>query len=146
MRPSPSTTAAPHYAVLCIHMHAKRERELEMTTIVYRNLTSHALNIKTLDGTAVIIPPDPAGVARVVYDRFPPEQATLNGQEVQISVAGSPREIVGLPEPEPNTVLIVAKAVTDAAPRSRGDLMSPGRLIRDEDGNVVGCDGLTRRA
>ena len=116
-----------------------------MTTI-YRNLTPHTLNVRTLDGTVIAIAPDSRGVARVVYDRLPPEQATLNGHEVQISVAGSPREIIGLPEPEEDVILIVAKAVSDAAPASRGDLMSPGRLIRDEDGNVVGCDGLTRRA
>ena len=41
---------------------------------------------------------------------------------------------------------IVAKAVADAAPAHRGDLMSPGRLLRDADGKVIGCDGLTRRA
>lgn len=116
-----------------------------MTTI-YRNLTPHTLNVRALDGTVIAIAPDSRGAARVVYDRFPPEQATLNGHEIAISVAGSPREIVGLPEPEEDVILIVAKAVSDAAPASRGDLMSPGRLLRDADGNVVGCDGLTRRA
>ena len=116
-----------------------------MTTI-YRNLTPHALSVKTLGGATVVILPDSRGAARVVYDRFPPEQATLNGHEIAISVAGSPREIVGLPEPEEDVILIVAKAVSDAAPAGRGDLMSPGRLLRDEDGTVIGCDGLTRRA
>ena len=114
--------------------------------MLFVNLTPHALNIRALDGATVVIPPDPAGVARVIYDRLPPEQTTIAGHEIAVSVAGSPREIIGLPEPEPGVVLIVAKAVADAAPAGRGDLMSPGRLIRDEDGNVVGCDGLTRRA
>ena len=63
-----------------------------------------------------------------------------------MAVAGSPREIVGLPEPEEDVILIVANAVSDAAPAYRGDLMSPGNLIRNEDGTVIGCDGLTRRA
>lgn len=116
-----------------------------MTTI-YRNLTPHALSVKALDGATVVIPPDSRGAARVVYDRFPPEQATLNGHEIAISVAGSPREIIGLPEPEPGVVYIVAMAVAASAPAHRGDLMSPGKLIRDEDGTVIGCDGLTRRA
>ena len=53
---------------------------------------------------------------------------------------------MGLPDPQPDIVFIVAKAVADAAPAHRGDLMSPGRLLRAEDGTVVGCDGLTRRA
>ena len=70
----------------------------------------------------------------------------MNGHEIAISVAGSPREIVGLPEPEEDVILIVAKAVADASPAGRGDLMSPGRLLRDAEGRVIGCDGLTRRA
>ena len=117
-----------------------------MAETIYRNLTPHALKVRTLDGSTITIAPDERGAARVVYDRLPPEQATLNGHEIAISVAGSPREIIGLPEPEEGVVLIVAKAVSDAAPPSRGDLVSPGKLIRDEDGTVIGCDGLTRRA
>ena len=112
---------------------------------IYRNLTPHALYVKAQDGEYVTIPPS-GDAARVIYDRLPPEQVRIGGREISVAVAGAPREIVGLPEPEPNTVLIVAKAVSDAAPASRGDLMSPGRLIRDEDGTVIGCDGLTRRA
>lgn len=113
--------------------------------ITYLNLTPHALYVKAQDGEYVTIPPS-GDVARVVYNRFPPEQVRIDGHEIAISVAGSPREIIGLPEPEPGVVLIVAKAVSDAAPAHRGDLMSPGKLIRDEDGTVIGCDGLTRRA
>lgn len=116
-----------------------------MTTTTYVNLTPHALNIRALDGAVVVLPPSPNGAARVVYDRLPPEQTTIANHEVAITVAGSPREIIGLPEPEDGVVYIVAKAVSDAAPH-RGDLMSPGRLLRDADGAVVGCDGLTRRA
>ena len=114
--------------------------------IVYLNLTPHALYIKAVDGEYVTIAPDERGAARVVYDRLPPEQVRIDGHEVTVAVAGAPREIVGLPEPEEDVILIVAKAVADAAPAGRGDLMSPGKLIRDEDGTVIGCDGLTRRA
>lgn len=117
-----------------------------MAATAYVNLTPHALNVRALDGSTLVLPPSPNGAARVVYDRLPPEQATLNGHEIAVAVAGSPREIIGLPDPEPRTIYVVAKAVADAAPASRGDLMSPGRLIRDEDGTVTGCDGLTRRA
>lgn len=112
---------------------------------IYCNLTPHALKVRTLDESTITIAPDERGAARVVYDRLPPEQVQINGHEVAVAVAGAPREIIGLPEPEEGVVLIVAKAVSDAVP-NRGDLMSPGRLIRDEDGTVIGCDGLTRRA
>lgn len=113
--------------------------------ITYLNLTPHPLYVKTMGGEYVTIPPS-GDVARVTYDRFPPEQTNIGGHEVSVAVAGQPRVIVGLPEPEDGVVLIVAKAVSDAAPAGRGDLLSPGRLLRDEDGTVIGCDGLTRRA
>lgn len=114
--------------------------------ITYLNLTPHPLFIKAQDGEYITIPPSPDGAARVIYDRLPPERTDIAGHEIAVAVAGAPREIIGLPDPEEGVVLIVAKAVADAAPRHRGDLMSPGRLIRDEDGTVIGCDGLTRRA
>ena len=117
-----------------------------MIETIYRNLTPHALKVRTLNGTYITIAPDVRGAARVIYDRLPPEQVQINGHEVTVAVAGSPREIIGLPEAEEGVVLIVAKAVADAAPAHRGDIVSPGRLIRDEDGTVIGCDGLTRRA
>lgn len=115
-------------------------------TIRYINLTPHALQVKSLDGGFITILPDAEGPARVIYDRLPPEQVTIGGSEVAVAVAGSVKGIVGLPDPQPDIVFIVAKAVADAAPRHRGDLMSPGRLLRDAEGKVVGCDGLTRRA
>lgn len=115
-------------------------------TVRYINLTPHALNVKALDGGFITILPDAEGPARVIYDRLPPEQVTIGGSEVAVAVAGPVKEIIGLPDPQPDIVFIVAKAVADAAPAHRGDLMSPGRLIRDEDGKVIGCDGLTRRA
>lgn len=115
-------------------------------TIRYINLTPHALYVKDMSGEYITILPDAEGPARVIYDRLPPEQVRIGGSEVAVAVAGLVREIVGLPEPQPDIVFIVAKAVADAAPASRGDLMSPGRLLRNAEGKVIGCDGLTRRA
>jgi len=117
---------------------------------VFENLTPHPLNIKTADGGFVTIPPSFRGPARVVYDTLPPEQVSYGGLATfEVTVAGRPREIIGLPDPDEEDeplIFIVAKAVADAAPSWREDLMSPGRLIRDADGTVIGCDGLTRRA
>lgn len=115
-------------------------------TIRYINLTPHALQVKSLDGGFITILPDAEGPVRVIYDHLPPEQVRIGGSEVAVAVAGPVREIVGLPDPQPDIVFIVAKAVADAAPAHRGDLMSPGSLIRDAEGKVIGCDGLTRRA
>ena len=46
-----------------------------------------------------------------------------------------------LPEPTEDTVLIVSAMVRLANP-DRTDLVSPGDLIRNEDGVVIGCKGL----
>lgn len=113
---------------------------------VFKNLTPHALNVLTDDGTHYFTIQASGEVARVVYDTLPPEMIPYRGFDISVTIAGSLREIIGLPDPEPGVVCIVSKAVADAAPRHRGDLVSPGELIRDADGNVVGCDGLTRRA
>ena len=55
-------------------------------------------------------------------------------------------EITGLPDPDkcPKTmdtkIYIVSGMV--AAAVSRGDVVSPGELIRDENGKPIGCNGL----
>lgn len=118
--------------------------------MLFENLTPHPLSIKATDGTYITIPPSFRGPARVVYDNLPPEQVSYGGlAEFEVTVAGPVREIVNLPDPDEDdepTIFIVSKAVADAAPSWREDLMSPGRLLRDADGRVIGCDGLTRRA
>ena len=51
-------------------------------------------------------------------------------------------QVEGLPDPEPNTVLIVSRLVYDACP-DRDDLVYPVGLLRDELGRVIGCRGLS---
>lgn len=50
---------------------------------------------------------------------------------------------VPVPEPQDGVVYVVSALVRLASPH-RTDFLSPGPLIRDEDGNVIGCQGLTR--
>jgi hypothetical protein len=49
--------------------------------------------------------------------------------------------VIELPEYQPDILLIVSAMVRAAAP-SRPDLASPGELVRDASGAVVGCRGL----
>lgn len=51
---------------------------------------------------------------------------------------------VGLPEPEPDTVLIVSSYVQSACPE-RDDLVVPGELRRDADGRIIGCGRFLRQ-
>lgn len=49
--------------------------------------------------------------------------------------------VEGLPEPAEG-VLYVVSALVKAAVPGRNDVASPGDLVRDASGNVIGCRGL----
>ena len=49
--------------------------------------------------------------------------------------------VVGLPKPVDGIRFIVSSMVKSAEP-NRTDLVSPGDLVRDENGNVIGCKGF----
>lgn len=100
------------------------------------NLTPHALHVKLKDGETLVIPAD-GRVARVSTTQK--EVDELNNITIYETYFG---EVVGLPERAENTFYIVSKITQDARPH-RDDLLSPGNLIRDNEGNVVGCEGLT---
>jgi len=109
-----------------------------MATLV--NLTPHTLNIITEGGT-VTIPPS-GKVVRVATAVTELPLVFFNGVEILLkeTLFG---EVEGLPEPAADTILIVSALVRAAAPE-REDLFSPGDLVRDEKGNVIGCGSLTR--
>ena len=48
----------------------------------------------------------------------------------------------GLPEPAERTVYIVSLLVKQACP-GRTDLVCPGELVRDADGQPIGCNGFS---
>ena len=52
-------------------------------------------------------------------------------------------EVTDLPEQEDGVYLIVSRLVATACP-NRSDLLIPGPLIRDAEGKVVGCKGLSK--
>jgi hypothetical protein len=103
------------------------------------NKTPHPLNLVNLQGDVVIIAPTlPA--ARVEAPRtgidpvagFPVSYVTLG-------------KVVDLPEPQPDTIYVVSSMVLDRVP-DRVDVFAPGELIRDDDGRVIGANGLTATA
>lgn len=52
-------------------------------------------------------------------------------------------QTIAFPEQEQDTLLIVSAMFADGM--SRGDLWSPGELVRDEDDAVIGCVGLNQK-
>lgn len=99
------------------------------------NLTPHTLNVQTVGGEFVELPPT-GTVPRVSQTRECVGE--VNGIALNATSFG---EVEGLPEQQEGVLLVVSALVRNALP-SRTDLASPGMLIRNEDGQPVGCDGL----
>lgn len=102
-----------------------------------RNLTPHALTLVGDNGTVTV--PASGQVARLAVTRTALDPITIDGVTLPVS-RPTLGEIVGLPAPEPGVILVVSALVAEAA--NRGDVMSPGELLRDAAGNVIGARGL----
>lgn len=104
------------------------------------NKTPHAINIRTMTGQVLVLPPDPDPI-RLEETR---ERAYILGSD---SVA--PVEVLhitygtsqALPPVEQDTYYIVSQLVARAYPQ-RTDFLTPGPAVRDEQGTIVGCRGL----
>jgi hypothetical protein len=101
------------------------------------NLTPHSVTIHAPNGAVVTLPPS-EGIARVATEAT--QVGTVDGFPVYREEYG---EVTGLPEPQEGTHYIVSALVRAASP-DRGDLLSPGRLVRDDQGRVIGCEGFVR--
>lgn len=99
------------------------------------NLTPHDLNIH-VDGVVTI--PASGEVARVSTSVETVGDA--DGIPLFKTTFG---EVEGLPAPREGVLLVVSAIIRAACP-DRSDLWSPGKLVRDDAGRVVGCGGLTR--
>ena len=105
-----------------------------------KNLTPHPLKIQRLDGSFLELP-KPEG-------NFPLPRVAMTHKELP-SVEGiavsqtSFGEVENLPTQEDGVILIVSRMVLEAA-GSREDLFSPGELLRDGEGVIIGAKGLSR--
>jgi hypothetical protein len=98
------------------------------------NLTPHNITVIG-DKESLIIPP--AGkVARVISQSI--QTGTVDNVPIFATTFG---DIQDLPEPQDNDFFIVSAMVRSALP-DRKDILSPGDLVRDHNGNVIGCRGL----
>lgn len=94
------------------------------------NLTPHTINVCGGGSYAS------SGVARVSETET--QIGTVNGIPLFRKTWGP---VVGLPAPQPDTIYIVS-AMVKAAAGNRSDLLVPTKLVRDENGNVIGCQGF----
>ena len=106
-----------------------------------KNCTPHVLNI--IDGRGEVRDIPKSGILpRVDEKKVVIETITTEGLNFEIT-ASEFGEVVGLPEKEDGLLLIVSRLVAQAC-ADRDDLLVPGELIRDENGNVIGARGFSR--
>ena len=101
------------------------------------NLTPHDLTVVLADESVCKITKS-GTVARVATKRE--VSRPIGGIQTFRTTYG---QIEGLPEPADGTVYVVSGMVAARCP-DREDVFAPGELVRDGDGNVVGCRGLSR--
>lgn len=105
-----------------------------------KNLTPHEVCIYKLNGTVpdldVVIE---AGeeVARVSCEYIKVDKKA-DGIDLYRTVFG---EVTDLPDYEEGVYLLVSTMVREALPL-RSNLVSPGQLLRNDKGEVIGCLGL----
>lgn len=109
------------------------------------NLTPHALNLHGIDASspiaALVVNVPPSGtIARLTVSRKAIASVTFNGVKIGICQSNF-GDITGLPVSEDGTIFVTSALVAEAA--KRADVFSPGELVRDEVGVVVGANGLT---
>lgn len=101
-----------------------------------QNLTPHAITV----GSITLLPSGTVARVGTVRTAIAPVVTDL-GSFPAYTVA--PGDITDLPDYDGATVFVVSAMVRcHPAVSHRDDLASPGLLVRDNAGNIVGADGL----
>lgn len=101
------------------------------------NLTPHTLNLFNSNGEQVAVLEASGATARVpVTNQLAGE---VSGVPVYRQETG---EVTGLPDPVEGVGYVVSLVVRLAVPH-RTDVYSPGELVRNDQGQPVGCKGLS---
>lgn len=96
------------------------------------NLTPHTINVQGVSGEVREI--SPSGVVARVSESSE-VVGEVEGIALYASVYG---EVVDLPEPKEGLLFVVSALVKSAVP-NRADVVSPGALVRNAEGQPVGC-------
>lgn len=112
------------------------ERATVINGVAFVNATPHALNIVQRDGAVLTI--EPSGICPRCSSTEVIDQA-IGLIDITKQTLG---EVEGLPEEIPGVFFVVSRLVASAA--GRNDLLVPGQGIRDDQGRIIGCKGLSR--
>ena len=106
-----------------------------------KNLTPHILNINTPEGMVELKPS--GDVARVTSQITSEGCLPLYHEGFTIPIVRTKLgPVAGVPAPQEAVYLIVSRMVADAL-HLRNDILVPGPLVRDYEGRVIGCEGLS---
>ena len=97
------------------------------------NLTPHDVNIVKNNGDVVTFSPY-GTVARCTQTTT--QIGDANGIPLTQTSFGV---VVDLPQPQKDTIFIVSRLVLNACKGVRDDLVVPNDLVRDDQGNIIGC-------
>jgi hypothetical protein len=100
------------------------------------NTTPHQVHIVDKDNNVVITFPKGDFNIRLSVDTV--DFGTINGVPISKTVFGDP---IGLPDFIDGTFFIVSQLVKSALP-NRTDLLVPAQVVRDNNGNIIGCQSL----
>jgi hypothetical protein len=106
-----------------------------ISTMKFINLTPHDITVIRASGDSTTFAKS-GTIARVSQETV--VARTVDGINISTATFGP---VVGLPEREDDTLYIVS-AMVKSASTGRSDLVSPGELVRDIIGNVIGCKGF----
>ena len=106
----------------------------EQLPITIINLTPHPVNLLDVDAN-VVITFHSEGLARCSQNDV--IIGKLNKDIILTKTNYG--EVIGLPEQSPRTFYIVSRLVLNACAGKRNDLLVPNQLIRDSEGQIVGC-------
>ena len=104
-----------------------------------KNFTPHNVVI-VMNETKIVIPSD--GIARVTETKTATPSIDVDGVVIETFVSAF-GEVENLP-PQEDGVMVIVSAMAAAAAKDRNDLLVPGELVRDNDGNIIGCKSLRR--
>lgn len=104
------------------------------------NLTPHTLNIHNENGDLALAVLPSGESARVQVNRV--KKMDRAGMPFFVTNYG---KVDGLPEyAHGDQVVYVVSGMVRSAVPDRVDVFQPGELLRDDDGRVIGCVGLSR--
>ena len=108
--------------------------------MLLKNFTPHNVVIVINDVTKIVIPSD--GIARVTETKTVAPSIDVDGVIIE-TFKSSFGEVENLP-PQEEGVMVIVSAMAASAAKDRNDLLVPGELVRDNDGNIIGCKSLRR--